>query len=159
MNIRNSRKFFGGLFLIVIVVIGGCFFIKTHWINKEEQTYSCYIKGEEYYSKEELDAAIRGYQKSIILSPEFYQGYYMIGRCYFKKGEYEEAISYLKKTLEIKPDYSDAHYLIAVVYAKRKLPQVDLAREHYDIAVHLGYAPPKIFTRYLENLEEFYQGD
>ena len=71
-----------------------------------------------------------------------------------EEGDFAGALKPLNEAIEIKPDSPKAHYALAVAYIRKKDPDTELARKHYELALRYGYRVPEWFLPYLERMEK-----
>ncbi|MEI6034446.1 MAG: tetratricopeptide repeat protein [Verrucomicrobiae bacterium] len=64
-----------------------------------------------------------------------------LGICYGEKGRRQQAEDAFKRSIAIREEYPDAHFNLAVLYATGEPPSLDLAKEHYQIALQHGSDP------------------
>lgn len=86
----------------------------------------------------QIDSAIKFYEKSIHLEPRFVDAHYRLGTLYTKKSD-SRALWELKETIRLAPNFAEAHITLAALYASMQPPQIELAREHAQKAISLGY--------------------
>jgi tetratricopeptide (TPR) repeat protein len=82
--------------------------------------------------------AIQAYEKSARLQPKFVDAHYRLGILYAQKSD-SRAIRELTITIRLAPDFPEAHISLAVIYAAMQPPQLELAREHTQKTLSLGY--------------------
>ena len=79
-----------------------------------EETSKVYNNlGTLYEKKNELDEALRQYEKAIELFPNFGQAYYNTAVVYWKQEKWRLARTYLEKTLQLEPDHEQARYFLS----------------------------------------------
>ena len=86
-------------------------------------------------SSKNVDEAIKAYDKSIELNPNFYQAYNNRGSAKVRIGQYNSAIVDLNKALSYKSDFAEAYCNRGL--AKINLNQYNSAIEDYDVAIAL----------------------
>ena len=77
------------------------------------------VLGLRFYKSREFDRAIRMFQKTIELYPDFKEAYSILGNAYFRKGLFEQAFRAYLKVLEIDPTDTTALENIGVIYANQ----------------------------------------
>ena len=115
---------------------------------------SYYYLGFGYAHTGMLDEAIIAFKKAIDINPDHALVHFQLGTTYLKKNSLDEAEIELKRTIAINPNSAEAHYNLSVLYNARG--QYDLAIEHVDTAIKIGYLESigiKIEHKLLENLE------
>ncbi len=89
-------------------------------------------------------AAIKAYQQSIALNPNYAEAYNNLGVAYLDTHEYSLALEYLYKSIALKPDYAEAYSNIGNVYqAEYKL---ELAISFYQQAIGLNDNNPDFYN-------------
>ncbi|OGL49166.1 MAG: hypothetical protein A2161_13875 [Candidatus Schekmanbacteria bacterium RBG_13_48_7] len=92
-------------------------------------------KGNEYFTQQEYDLAVREYKDAILFAPEYSEAYFRLGYVYMVQNNFAEATKNLEKAVELRNNYMEAHYCLGQVYQKLKEP--DKAKEHSLKAVEL----------------------
>lgn len=95
-----------------------------------------------------IDAAMRAYEKSTRLQPNYVDAHYNLGTLYAQKLD-PRAVGELKETVRLFPKFGKAHNNLAVLYASMEPPQMELAREHAKKALALGYEINENFLKIL----------
>ena len=98
-------------------------------VEIEERGEIYYNIGVCYYEENNLDDAIKYYEKSIELLPDFVSSYINLAVCYGRKFRIEEGMKYAKKAIEIKPDKYEPYATLGSCY--RELGQYEDAVENY----------------------------
>jgi tetratricopeptide (TPR) repeat protein len=93
--------------------------------------------GKIYLDRGKIEEAQSEFRTALRINPQYADAYINTGTVYFKGGGLEAAISAWKKALEIEPRGAVAHNNLAIAYYKKN--QTDLARNHLDQALRLGY--------------------
>lgn len=70
--------------------------------------------------KEDVPVAIRHYQQSLTLHPQFLKAQLKIGTAYMDLGEWDKAEEALKKTIAIDPKAANAYFALGEVYLRQK---------------------------------------
>ena len=83
-----------------------------------------------------LDKAITAFKKSIVIKPDYYEGFYNIGNALKDQGKLEEAIVSYSKAIDCKPDYSEAFYNMGKAYADQD--NFEKALKAYQKAIELN---------------------
>lgn len=76
-------------------------------------------RGNAYISKGKYDLAIKDYDESIKLNPNYFKAYNNRGAAYKKKGEYDRAIADFDAAISINPEYANSFANRAETYAKK----------------------------------------
>ena len=108
-------------------------FEKAVEIREEGEIY--YNIGVCYYEENNLDSAIKYYEKSIELLPDFVSSYINLAVCYSRKFRVEEGMKYAKKAIEINPHMYEPYATLGSCY--RELGQYEDAVENYKKCLEL----------------------
>ncbi len=108
-------------------------FEKAVEIEEEGEIY--YNIGVCYYEENNLDDAIKYYEKSIELLPDFVSSYINLAVCYSRKFRIEEGMKYAKKAIEINPHMYKPYATLGSCY--RELGQYEEAVENYKKCLEL----------------------
>ena len=100
---------------------------------KEKDPQYQYNLGLYYLNNNELDQAIRYFDKSLSLNPRYFVAFYGRGLAYSMKGNLEESQRSLQKCLEISPPFSEARNALGMVY--QELGYLDRAAEEFTRAM------------------------
>ena len=104
-------------------------------IEIEERGEIYYNIGVCYYEENNLDDAIKYYEKSIELLPDFVSSYINLAVCYSRKFRIEEGMKYAKKAIEINPHMYEPYATLGSCY--RELGQYEDAVENYKKCLEL----------------------
>ena len=104
-------------------------------IEIEERGEIYYNIGVCYYEENNLDDAIKYYEKSIELLPDFVSSYINLAVCYCRKFRIEEGMKYAKKAIEINPHMYEPYATLGSCY--RELGQYEDAVENYKKCLEL----------------------
>jgi tetratricopeptide (TPR) repeat protein len=100
--------------------ISGCTELMKSDINNSRVMAIAYNnRGNAYTTKGEYDLAIRDYDQSIKLNPNYAKPLNNRGVTYQKKGEYDRAVEDFNAAIKIDPNYADAFYNRATTYQKQ----------------------------------------
>ena len=91
------------------------------------------ISGACYAGLGQLDEAVKNYEKSLAIKPDFADAHNNLGNVLMRFGKLDAAINSLEKALTIKPDYADAHNNLGNTF--QKLGQLDAAVNSYEKAL------------------------
>jgi tetratricopeptide (TPR) repeat protein len=86
--------------------------------DKARDAYYYFVEGSFYMSKNEIDKAIRSYQKSLKSNPASASVLNGMGFAYYRKGDYPLALEYFKKAVTAKPNDENILYNMGNVYFK-----------------------------------------
>lgn len=114
--------------------------------HNPDSYYAYYSLGYVLEEKGRIDAAIKAYEKAVRLQPRIADAHYRLGTLYTKKAD-PRALWELKETVRLAPNFAEGHINLAVLYASLMPPQLELAREHAQKALFLGYAVDKNFLK------------
>ena len=104
-------------------------------VEIEERGEIYYNIGVCYYEENNLDDAIKYYEKSIELLPDFVSSYINLAVCYSRKFRVEEGMKYAKKAIEINPHMYEQYATLGSCY--RELGQYEDAVENYKKCLEL----------------------
>ena len=104
-------------------------------VEIEERGEIYYNIGVCYYEENNLDDAIKYYEKSIELLPDFVSSYINLAVCYSRKFRIEEGMKYAKKAIEINPHMYEPYATLGSCY--RELGQYEDAVENYKKCLEL----------------------
>jgi protein O-mannosyl-transferase len=68
------------------------------------------------YEKGQTDEAIRQFEESVRLKPDYAYSHYNLGIAFDKQGNVDKALDQLQEALRLDPDYADAHYNLGVAF-------------------------------------------
>lgn len=91
-----------------------------------------YYWGQEFSNRDDYQAAVKNFDKSIELKPG-YMTYYARGNAKHKNSDYEGAIQDCEKVIERKPDYAEAYYNLGVTHSS--LNNYEVALDHFEKAI------------------------
>ena len=80
-----------------------------------------------------IDEAIKYFNKTLALNPRHYQCLNALGFAYSMKGNIQESVNCYQKSLAISPDFADAHNNLGMVY--QEMGYIDKAEEEFKKAV------------------------
>lgn len=106
-----------------------------------------------YHASGKFQEAIQELELALDEDPQHVPSNCELGIIYMGQDDYDKAIVQLKETLELDPEYPKTHYALANAYARKPEPEVELAREHLDEAIRLGYHAVPWFLDYMKRLE------
>ena len=104
-------------------------------VEIEERGEIYYNMGVYCYEENNLDDAIKYYEKSIELLPDFVSSYINLAVCYSRKFRIEEGMKYAKKAIEINPHMYEPYATLGSCY--RELGQYEDAVENYKKCLEL----------------------
>jgi tetratricopeptide (TPR) repeat protein len=68
------------------------------------------------YEKGQTDEAIRQFEESVRLKPDYAYSHYNLGIAFDKQGQVDKALGQFQEALRLDPDYADAHYNLGVAF-------------------------------------------
>jgi tetratricopeptide (TPR) repeat protein len=68
------------------------------------------------YEKGQTDEAIRQFEESVRLKPDYAYSHYNLGIAFYQQGQVDKALGQLQEALRLDPDYADAHYNLGVAF-------------------------------------------
>ena len=86
--------------------------------------------GNELLSKGRIDDAIKHYNKSLQINPQYCIAEKNIGVALVRQGKFEEGIRYLEKVLRVKPNWAEAYNSLGLAYARQG--RYDLAVQNFE---------------------------
>jgi tetratricopeptide (TPR) repeat protein len=105
--------------------------------------------GEALQSDEQLDDAVRAYERALGLRPDYAPSHNNLGAVLRERGKLDEAIDHLEEALRLRPDFVEAAYNLAnALAAKGNLDEavaqyrnvLELAPDAVDVRSNLGIA-------------------
>ena len=93
-------------------------------------------RGSAYQSKDEIDRAIKDYNKAIKLNPDYALAYYNRGSAYQSKDEIDRAIKDYNKAIKLNPNYASAYNNRGNAYQDKG--EIDQAFKDYNKAIKLN---------------------
>lgn len=101
-----------------------------------ENTEVIYCFASLYYEQGQYEAAIKQYEKVIVLKPDqeaLADANFMIGMSYQGMGDYNRALVYVMRAAELSPEVTD--FNLAAGDILMSLEQFDQAKQYYDLAI------------------------
>jgi tetratricopeptide (TPR) repeat protein len=127
---RSYRRAVLGISMVVVLTaMGLCAYRQTgfwkdsvtlfsHAIEVTKNNYIMHVSlGYSYDVLGRREEAIKAYQQSIRIYPDYLKAYYNLGITYGKLGRNNEAVEACKQAIRIQPDYAEAHNNLGNVYA------------------------------------------
>jgi len=96
---------------------------------KDKDPQYQYSMGAVYLNNNNLDEAIRLFNKALSLNPRHFQSLNALGLAYSLKGDLKEAEKFFLKCLEISPAFTEARNNLGMIYQEMGFP--DRAEEEY----------------------------
>jgi len=96
---------------------------------KEKDPQYQYSMGAVHLNNNNLDEAIRFFNKALSLDPRHHQSMNALGLVYSMKGDLREAERYFHKCLEVAPSFTEAHNNLGMVFQEMGFP--DRAEEEF----------------------------
>ena len=81
--------------------------------------YDNYIAGNHFLSKGDFNNAIKYYQETLKLKPDFLEAYNNLGNALREKGELNAALKYYQIALKLKPDFAQAHFNAGITFNQK----------------------------------------
>ena len=85
--------------------------------NSDEVGYH-YRLGNQHLYENRLDAAIREYQRVVLLNPGHVQAHFELGTAYFRQGSLEMAVRAWQEVCALVPNFVRAHYNLGLAYER-----------------------------------------
>ena len=145
-RLRAPRLLYG-LAAVILPVLAGLTWqqskmycdVETLWRTTLAKNPACWMPhhnlGVTLVSKGHLDEAIRQYQETLRLKPDYAEAYNNLGVAFDRKGQIDEAIRQYQEALRLKPDYAEAHNNLGNALVKKG--QIDEAIRQYQEAIRL----------------------
>ncbi|MFQ6609695.1 MAG: tetratricopeptide repeat protein [Fidelibacterota bacterium] len=77
-----------------------------------------YNEGNDYFSRNDYDGAIKMYEKALSIDPNFSIAHFRLAYLHYKIGDYETCISHLESNIKIDPKAYKAYKLMGDTYSK-----------------------------------------
>jgi tetratricopeptide (TPR) repeat protein len=103
-----------------------------------------------YLEQQKPEAALAALSQAALLDPGSARAHAYLGLAAGQRGWLLGAEKELRQAIQLQPDYADAHFNLALFYLQRTPPAVELARRHYQEALHLGATPDPLVEAQLE---------
>jgi len=71
-----------------------------------------------YLRSQNVDKAIRAYQKAIRINNEYADPHLGLASAFFQQGKLQESLKEINKTLQIDPQYASAYYQLGRIYGE-----------------------------------------
>ena len=115
------------------------------------------ISGACYAGLGQLDVAVKHYEKSLAIKPDYAEAHNNLGNAFKELGQLDTAVKSYEKALAIKTDFADAHYNLAVTL--QELGQLDAAVKSYQLALAVKPDYAEAFNNLCSTLKELGQLD
>lgn len=76
-----------------------------------------------YFADNDLDTAVKAFEKLIEAYPDYIEGYLGLGHAYERLSKYDEAIEAVKKAIEINPDDPLAYTSLSICFQRKGMIQ------------------------------------
>src|SRR4030067_459072 len=96
---------------------------------KEKDPQYQYSMGAVYLNNNNLDEAIRLFNKALSLDPRHFQSLNALGLAYSMKGDLRQAEKSFQKCLEVSPNFMEAHNNLGMIY--QEMGFLDKAEEEF----------------------------
>jgi Tfp pilus assembly protein PilF len=97
--------------------------------KREKDPQYQYNVGLTYLNSNNVDEAVKYFNKALALNPRHYQSLNMLGLAYAMRGSFQESVNLYQKCLAIAPDFADAHNNLGMVY--QEMGYIDQAEEEF----------------------------
>jgi len=115
------------------------------------------ISGACYADLEQLDTAVKSYEKALTIKPDYAEAHNNLGNTLKKLGQLDAAIKSYEKALTINPDFAEAHNNLGI--ALKGLDQHDDAVKCFEKAIAIKPDYAEAFNNLCITLEELGQLD
>lgn len=109
-------------------------------------------KGNQLYSKGQLDEAVKEYELTVSVDPRSVEAYNNMGFVYHDKGDFDKAIDSQKKAVGIDQTYANAYYGLALSLEKKG--DVKGALENWKIFMKLAKPQSTWWLKAKERIEK-----
>ena len=102
--------------------------------SREEASMAWFNKGEQYMRQGDLDLAMRRYNQSWLLNPNYFGPYWGFARVMIRQGEIDEALTHISKAKALINDpYQEVALLtdMGVVYSLKALESPESEKHYY----------------------------
>lgn len=104
-----------------------------------ENTYALFLNGLLKMSQRQFDESVTFLSRAVVLDPDDAEAQNHLGVALTELGHRKPAEVALRKAIRLRPGYAEAHINLAVVYASQNPPFKELAKYHYQQAIHSGH--------------------
>lgn len=104
-----------------------------------------------YYQSKRYDEAIAVLEKAVALDPNDAKSHNYLGCCYSQKGRQADAQREFDKAIQLDHYFGDAYYNRALVFTVLNPPDLEKARNNYEMALKLGVAREPKLEKLLQN--------
>jgi protein O-GlcNAc transferase len=115
------------------------------------------ISGACYANLGQLDTAVKNYEKTLTIKPNYAEAHNNLGGTLQELGQLDAAVKSYKKALAIKPDFIEAHNNLGNAF--KKLGQLDAAVKSYEKALTIKPDFAEAFNNLCSALKELDQLD
>jgi len=109
--------------------------VKNPMVEKFGDAYDHLIQGDAYRAKEQMEDAIRAYEKAIAANPGFAEAYTGMGKCFRRKGDLKRALMAYTKALDLNMFDKNVHLELAKSYNEAGMPKKGI--QHFRQAIKL----------------------
>jgi Flp pilus assembly protein TadD len=92
------------------------------------------------WRQNDLKLATTMLERAIKRDPKDAQLHNYLGITFYAQGKQSRAMDEFEKAVELNPNLAEAHFNLAVILATDNRPQLDQARQHYQLSLQLGNA-------------------
>ena len=145
----------GGILVMNIrfILVIGLFFTFISWAHSNDEVNDLIESSLEFKAQGDIDNALDKLKSALEIDSNNVRARTHLGTTLMEKDLFEEAILELNKAIKLDAEMPLAHYALAVCYARKKHPNVLLARKHVKMAQEYGYNVVPWFLNYLDRLE------
>jgi len=125
----------------IVTIIISLVLVLTFLPAMAETAQDWKLKGDDFFGKGKLDDAMKCYEKSVEIDPNYAAGVFKISFIYSEKGEYEKSVTYIDKALKLIESGKDTSGIhIGDVFAEKAyvlcgLGKYEEAIKYYDKAI------------------------
>ena len=105
-------------------------------VKISEDSVSLYNKALVLKAAGQIDAAIKKYEESILIKPDFFEAYYNKGNAHIENKQFKEAVACYDVAIGLKPDFAMAY--LSKGNACKEIEKFDWALECYEKAIQLN---------------------
>jgi protein O-GlcNAc transferase len=120
--------------------------LKTEVVDDQDDSKSQYLPivmgnlANIYEQQGKLDAAIKLYQQTLELKPEYAEIYYNLGNVFLRQGKLDAAKESYQQALKLKPNYAQAHHNLGNVLQQQGNLDAAIASYQQALKVQPNYA-------------------
>ena len=88
-------------------------------LNSSDEVGYHYKLGNQHLYENRLEAAIREYQRVVMLNPQHVQAHFEMGTAYFREGNLEMSVRAWQEACALVPNFVRAHYSLGLAYERQ----------------------------------------